>query len=86
MRKNLCVLLVANTLMWFAGTAGAQAASTPQTVTPHTQENLKSSSKTSGLDIFGKPPKAAPAASRAPKKPLILLNEKNLGLGCAQPS
>lgn len=27
---------------------------------------------------------AAPKASRAPVKPILLLDEKNLGLGCAQ--
>lgn len=85
MHKNSSVLLMTSALLSMANGAGAQEIPSPKSTPKAIQESLKSVPDSSGLNTSGKPGKAAPRASRAPTKPMLLLDEKNLGLGCAQP-
>ena len=85
MHKNSSVLLMTSALLSMAIGASAQELPSPKSAARAIQESLESVPDASGLNTSSKPKKTAPRASRAPTKPMLLLDEKNLGLGCAQP-
>lgn len=82
-------LLMAGSLLALTAWAGAGESAPVKTAQPALQEGLlpaPGAPLRTGQKAAGKPDHKTPRASRVPVKPLLLLDEKNLGLGCAQPS
>lgn len=89
MGKFVASLLMAGSLLTLAPWAGAQEVAPSKIVRPVPQTGLPpapSPPPRAGQQANGKPGYQTPRASRVPVKPLLQLDEKNLGLGCAQPS
>lgn len=88
MARVVAMLLMVGFLL--APTAWAVAGETAPSkmVRPVPQTGLQPAPGASlrpGQKADGKAGAATPRASRVPTKPLLLLDEKSLGLGCAQP-
>jgi hypothetical protein len=68
--------------------AGAGDLPPPKKEAQATQKNQNAPSSGVGKNLIftEKSRNSAPQASKKPPAPLLILDEKNLGLGCAQPS